>query len=134
MAAPEAPGDQAREAAVEAALAGLDLDAKARLLAGQDMWTLPALPEIGLESLVMSDGPIGVRGVRWTAGDPSVALPSPTALAATWDPALARPPPPAPPPPPPPGAPAARASTCSSPRRSPCTAPRSAAATSRPTA
>lgn len=82
--------DEAREAVVEAALAKLDLDAKARLLSGQDMWTLPALPEIGLRSLVMSDGPIGVRGVRWTADDPSVALPSPTALAATWDPELAR--------------------------------------------
>ncbi|MFF8428365.1 glycoside hydrolase family 3 protein [Streptomyces sp. NPDC016566] len=86
----KARADEARETAVEAALARLDLDAKARLLAGQDMWTLPALPEIGLKSLVMSDGPIGVRGVRWTADDPSVALPSPTALAATWDPDLAR--------------------------------------------
>ncbi|WP_438294038.1 glycoside hydrolase family 3 protein [Streptomyces sp. HUAS TT7] len=76
--------------AVETALGKLDLEAKARLLAGQDMWSLPALPEIGLGSLVMSDGPIGVRGVRWTADDPSIALPSPTALAATWDPALAR--------------------------------------------
>ncbi|MFC8344961.1 glycoside hydrolase family 3 protein [Streptomyces sp. NPDC057280] len=84
------PADQAREAAVAAALGKLDLDAKARLLSGQDMWTLPALPEIGLASLVMSDGPIGVRGVRWTADDPSIALPSPTALAATWDPELAR--------------------------------------------
>jgi beta-glucosidase len=84
------PGDQAREAVVEAALAALDLDAKAGLLAGQDMWTLPALPGIGLASLVMSDGPIGVRGVRWSADDPSIALPSPTALAATWDPELAR--------------------------------------------
>ncbi|MFB7515269.1 glycoside hydrolase family 3 protein [Streptomyces sp. NPDC056144] len=82
--------EAAREAAVEAALGKLDLDAKTRLLAGQDMWSLPALPEIGLKSLVMSDGPIGVRGVRWTADDPSVALPSPTALAAAWDPALAR--------------------------------------------
>ncbi|MDQ1029576.1 beta-glucosidase [Streptomyces umbrinus] len=84
------PADQAREAVVDTALAKLDLDAKAQLLAGQDMWSLPALPEIGLKSLVMSDGPIGVRGVRWTADDPSIALPSPTALAATWDPALAR--------------------------------------------
>ncbi|APE21470.1 MULTISPECIES: glycoside hydrolase family 3 protein [Streptomyces] len=82
--------DAARESVVEAALAKLDLDSKTRLLAGQDMWSLPALPEIGLTSLVMSDGPIGVRGVRWTADDPSVALPSPTALAAAWDPALAR--------------------------------------------
>ena len=61
---------------MEAALGKLDLDAKTRLLSGQDMWTLPALPEIGLDSLVMSDGPIGVRGVRGTADDPSVALPS----------------------------------------------------------
>ncbi|MFJ9906265.1 beta-glucosidase [Streptomyces sp. NPDC101152] len=84
------PAEQAREAAVEAALGKLDLDAKARLLSGQDVWSLPALPEIGLKSLVMSDGPIGVRGVRWSADDPSIALPSPTALAATWDPELAR--------------------------------------------
>jgi beta-glucosidase len=85
-----AEAERAREAVVEAALAALGLEAKARLLSGQDMWTLPALPEIGLKSLVMSDGPIGVRGVRWTSDDPSVALPSPTALAATWDPDLAR--------------------------------------------
>ncbi|MFE9018571.1 glycoside hydrolase family 3 C-terminal domain-containing protein [Streptomyces sp. NPDC007808] len=90
MAGTRTQADQAREAVVEAALARLDLDAKARLLSGQDMWTLPALPRIGLQSLVMSDGPIGVRGVRWTADDPSVALPSPTALAAAWDPELAR--------------------------------------------
>ncbi|WP_406009169.1 glycoside hydrolase family 3 C-terminal domain-containing protein [Streptomyces sp. NBC_00637] len=77
------------ETAVATALAVLDLDAKTRLLAGQDTWSLPGLPEIGLRSLVMSDGPIGVRGRRWTADDPSVALPSPTALAATWDPELA---------------------------------------------
>ncbi|MFF0742509.1 beta-glucosidase [Streptomyces sp. NPDC004111] len=83
-------GERLREEAVEAALGKLDLDAKTRLLAGRDMWTLPALPEIGLRPLVMSDGPIGVRGVRWTADDPSIALPSPTALAAAWDPELAR--------------------------------------------
>ncbi|MGC9537646.1 glycoside hydrolase family 3 protein [Streptomyces sp. UG1] len=90
MAGTRTRADAAREAVVEAALGRLDLDAKARLLSGRDMWTLPALPEIGLRSLVMSDGPIGVRGVRWTADDPSVALPSPTALAAAWDPDLAR--------------------------------------------
>ncbi|WP_405829997.1 beta-glucosidase [Streptomyces sp. NBC_00105] len=82
--------DQVRTSVVEVALGKLDLDTKARLLAGQDMWSLPAIPEIGLQSLVMSDGPIGVRGVRWTADDPSIALPSPTALAAAWDPELAR--------------------------------------------
>ena len=80
----------AQEAAVEAALDGLSLESKVRLLSGQDVWTLPALPEIGLASIVMSDGPVGVRGTTWGAEDPSIALPSPTALAATWDPALAR--------------------------------------------
>ncbi|WP_328581888.1 glycoside hydrolase family 3 protein [Streptomyces sp. NBC_00370] len=88
--APSTGADEARNDAVEAALGKLDLDAKTRLLAGQDQWSLPALPQIGLASLVMSDGPVGVRGVRWTADDPSVALPSPTALAAAWDPGLAR--------------------------------------------
>jgi beta-glucosidase len=80
----------AQEAAVEAALTRLSLEAKVGLLSGQDVWTLPAVPEIGLASIVMSDGPVGVRGTTWSASDPSIALPSPTALAATWDPALAR--------------------------------------------
>src|SRR6059058_3628298 len=74
---------------VEALLAKLDLDTKTRLLAGQDVWSMPAVPEIGLGSLVLSDGPVGVRGVRWSPDDPSVTLPSPSALAASWDPRLA---------------------------------------------
>ncbi|MGN6790754.1 MAG: beta-glucosidase [Streptosporangiaceae bacterium] len=80
----------AYETVIHEALERLSLEAKVRLLSGQDMWSLPAVNEIGLASIVMSDGPIGVRGTRWSADDPSVALPSPTALAATWDPALAR--------------------------------------------
>lgn len=80
----------AQEAAIEDALARLDLEAKVSMLSGQDTWSTPAVPEIGLASIVMSDGPVGVRGTRWSASDPSVALPSPTALAATWDPELAR--------------------------------------------
>ncbi|MFF8615605.1 beta-glucosidase [Streptomyces sp. NPDC015350] len=75
---------------VDASLAELDLDTKTGLLAGQDLWSLPALPEIGLASLVMSDGPVGVRGTDWDPRDTSLTLPSPTALAATWDPQLAR--------------------------------------------
>ncbi|MEV1178881.1 glycoside hydrolase family 3 N-terminal domain-containing protein, partial [Nonomuraea sp. NPDC049784] len=71
-------------------IARLDLSTKIRLLTGADMWSLPPLPEIGLDRLVMSDGPIGVRGEQWSAGDPSIALPSPTALAATWDVELVR--------------------------------------------
>ena len=67
----------------------LSLEEKVSLLGGQDFWSLPAIPRIGLRSLVMSDGPVGVRGTGWAPEDPSVALPSPTAVAATWDPELA---------------------------------------------
>jgi beta-glucosidase len=88
---PEASGrEQAVEDAVEAVLGRLGLDAKAALTAGADMWSLAADPGIGLGRLVMSDGPAGVRGERWTAEDPSLALPSPTALAASWDVELVR--------------------------------------------
>ncbi|WP_112141286.1 glycoside hydrolase family 3 C-terminal domain-containing protein [Glycomyces dulcitolivorans] len=76
--------------AVEAALAKLDLETKADLLAGIDMWRTLAAPDAGLRSMTVSDGPIGVRGRFWTAADPSLALPSPTAQAASWDPALVR--------------------------------------------
>lgn len=79
-----------QEAAIQDALDRLDLETKVAILAGQDTWSLPAVPDIGLASLVMSDGPIGVRGTQWSADDPSIALPSPTALAAAWDPELAR--------------------------------------------
>ena len=75
---------------IEPLLGRLTLEEKVSLLAGQDFWSLPAIPRIGLRSLVMSDGPIGVRGTGWAPDDPSIALPSPTALAAAWDPGLAR--------------------------------------------
>lgn len=80
--------DKSTREAVESALAKLDLATKVRLLQGQDIWTLPPLPEIGLGSIVMSDGPVGVRGATWGPEDPSVLLPSPTAMAASWDPEL----------------------------------------------
>jgi beta-glucosidase len=67
----------------------LTLEEKVSLLTGQDFWSLPAIDRVGLRSLVMSDGPIGVRGTGWAPDDPSIALPSPTALAAAWDTGLA---------------------------------------------
>ncbi|WP_433301976.1 glycoside hydrolase family 3 protein [Actinoplanes sp. CA-030573] len=74
---------------IEHVLEQLSLEEKVSLLAGQDFWSLPAIERVGLRSLVMSDGPIGVRGTGWAPDDPSIALPSPTALAAAWDPELA---------------------------------------------
>ncbi|HEX5120674.1 MAG TPA: glycoside hydrolase family 3 C-terminal domain-containing protein [Pseudonocardiaceae bacterium] len=68
----------------------LTLEQKVRLLTGQDFWSLPPEPAIGLRSLVMSDGPAGVRGSSWSELSPSAGFPAPTALAASWDVALVR--------------------------------------------
>ena len=63
----------------------LTLEQKVRLLTGADSWTLHSMSAIGLRPMVLSDGPAGVRGVRFDAGNPSTSLPCPVALAATWD-------------------------------------------------
>ena len=70
---------------IDTLLASLSLEQKVRLLTGADFWTTHAEPSIGLRSIVFSDGPSGVRGVVWDERDPSLNLPSATALAATWD-------------------------------------------------
>ncbi|WP_438024079.1 beta-glucosidase [Sorangium sp. So ce233] len=79
---------EAVERRVEEALAALSLEQKVRLLTGADVWSTYPEPAIGLRRIVVSDGPVGVRGEQWDERDPSVSLPSPTALAATWDEAL----------------------------------------------
>src|SRR4051794_8863574 len=66
-------------------LSALSLEQKVRLLTGADFWALHAEPAVGLRSIVTSDGPAGVRGRLWDERDPSANVPSPTALAATWD-------------------------------------------------
>src|SRR3954451_20748789 len=72
-------------------VARLPLERKEQLLAGRDLWTTWPLEEIGLRSLVVSDGPSGGRGARWDERGPSLSLPAATALSASWDPAVARP-------------------------------------------
>jgi len=74
---------------IDALVGRLTLEEKVRLLTGRDSWSLHPLPGIGLRSIVMSDGPVGVRGAEWDERSPSVNLPSPTAVAASWDPAVA---------------------------------------------
>ena len=69
-------------------LAALSLDDKVRLLTGADNWRTCPLPAIGLRAMVMSDGPAGVRGITMDERNPAASLPCPSALGATWDPAL----------------------------------------------
>jgi beta-glucosidase len=66
-------------------VSSLTLEQKVRLLTGASFWTLHSEPQIGLETIVVSDGPAGVRGQLWDERDSSANLPSPTALAASWN-------------------------------------------------
>ncbi len=70
-------------------LGRLTLEEKVRILTGQDFWSTHPLPAIGLRSMVLSDGPSGVRGPVWDERDPSLNLPSATALSSSWDLAIA---------------------------------------------
>lgn len=67
----------------------LTLEQKAALVQGADFWTTVPLPEIGLRAMTLSDGPAGVRGPRWDEREPSLNMPSGSALAASWDVELA---------------------------------------------
>ena len=65
-------------------VSALSLSEKVSLLTGAGTWVLESIPSIGLRTVTVSDGPIGIRGVD---GDdrPAAQLPAPSATAATWD-------------------------------------------------
>ncbi|MFP8881132.1 MAG: glycoside hydrolase family 3 C-terminal domain-containing protein [Myxococcota bacterium] len=75
---------------LEKALAELTLDEKARLTAGADMWSTPAIERLDLPSIRVTDGPNGARGSSLLGvGDATaVCIPCGSALGATWNPSL----------------------------------------------
>lgn len=75
---------------IDALLGQLTTDEKVQLLTGRDFWTTWPIEKIGLRRILMSDGPSGVRGEVWDERDPSLNLPSATALSASWDRAIAK--------------------------------------------
>jgi len=78
------------EGAVEGGLARLDLETKVRLLTGVNFWAMHEAPQAGLRTMVVSDGPAGVKGGSAGHDETTTSLPSPTALAASWDEGLVR--------------------------------------------
>lgn len=85
---------QAVDQQVERILAQWTLEEKIDLVSGRlavfDDGNVPALPP-GLPLLTLADGPGGIRVANPTLPDHrATALPAPIALAATWDPELAR--------------------------------------------
>ena len=80
-----APDSPAIEAQAHAMIAKLTLEQKIELLGGiKEMFTRP-MPSIGLPQFKMSDASLGVR--TW---GPTTAYAGGVALAASWDPELAR--------------------------------------------
>jgi beta-glucosidase len=68
-----------------ALLKNLDLPAKVALLTGASAFTLAAEPAIGLGPVRLSDGPTGVRGLKFSGGRIVALFPNATLLAASWD-------------------------------------------------
>jgi beta-glucosidase len=81
---------EAENRALAELLDQLSLAEKVQLLSGRDFWTTVPIEKIGLRRMLLSDGPSGVRGETWDERDPSLNLPSASALASSWDTALAR--------------------------------------------
>ncbi|MDE0613971.1 MAG: glycoside hydrolase family 3 C-terminal domain-containing protein [bacterium] len=72
---------------IEALVADLTLEEKCLMVSGEGAWIIPGCERLGIPDWCVSDGPVGVRGR--TMG-PGLVMPGPSALAATWSPALVR--------------------------------------------
>ncbi|WP_421846708.1 glycoside hydrolase family 3 C-terminal domain-containing protein [Novosphingobium sp.] len=68
----------------------LTLDQAALLTAGAAMWATPAVPDAGIPSFTMSDGPMGIASGKVDERDIARLSPCATALGASWDVDLAR--------------------------------------------
>lgn len=70
-------------------IAQLTLEEKVHLLTGETAFTLPGNRTIGLAPLAFSDGPTGVRGLKFAGGEPVALFPNATIIAGCWDDAIA---------------------------------------------
>jgi len=75
------------EVRVEDLMARLTLEEKVSLLAGESSMTLMAIPRLGIPSIKVTDGPTGVRSPE---GKPATVFPVGVAIAASWNPELAK--------------------------------------------
>lgn len=71
--------------ATDADLTGPDLSG-AELTGGLNGWSTSASAQVGVEEMVLLDGPLGIVSKAMDERDTSLIMPSGTALAATWDP------------------------------------------------
>ena len=77
-------------------ISSLTLEQKASLLSGKDFWTTKSIDDAGIPSIVLTDGPHGIRR-QDAASDhlgindslPSTCFPPAVAVGSSWDPAVA---------------------------------------------
>ena len=86
---------QARD--VRALVRQMTLEEKASLLSGRDFWTTKPIERLGIPSVMMTDGPHGLRKQRADADNlglfdsvPATCFPTAAALASSWDRGLIR--------------------------------------------
>ena len=97
QASDEKGAGMADDESIAALLAGLSVPQKAALCLGSDFWHTAPVSELGIEAVMVSDGPHGLRkqtersadaGLR--ASEPATCFPTASALGCSWDPDLAR--------------------------------------------
>jgi beta-glucosidase len=84
-------GALAVEQRVEELLGKLTLKEKVSLLSGKDTWATVPIERLGIPSLVMTDGPHGVRtNPMWKdrLASPATSFPTGVSMASSWDPGL----------------------------------------------
>ncbi|MDG2532132.1 glycoside hydrolase family 3 C-terminal domain-containing protein [Sphingomonas sp. HITSZ_GF] len=75
------------EKRVEDLMGRLTLEEKVSLLAGESSMTLQSIPRLGIPGIKVTDGPTGVRSPE---GKPATVFPVGVAIAATWNPEVAK--------------------------------------------
>ncbi len=83
------PMDEAQR--VESLLQQMTLSEKVSLLSGRDVWRTGAIERLGIPSLIMTDGPHGVRAPSVEHGrlsGPATCFPTGASMGASWDPEL----------------------------------------------
>ncbi|MGW0246224.1 glycoside hydrolase family 3 C-terminal domain-containing protein [Nocardia goodfellowii] len=80
---------------IPALLAGLSLSEKAMLLSGHSAWETASIERLGIPSIVLTDGPHGVRmqdpsaeSFEFAKSLPATCFPTAAALGCSWDPDL----------------------------------------------
>jgi beta-glucosidase len=71
----------------------MTLEEKASLCSGETAWSTQAIPRLGIPSIFMTDGPHGLRkavGFDFTNSVPATCFPTASALASSWNTALAQ--------------------------------------------